>query len=51
MRKIRYSKDVDALLIDLSDKQIDIAEGGGEWGHTLICDYIVDDWLTLGTSA
>lgn len=30
MRKIRYSKDVDALLIELSDKQIDHAEEEGQ---------------------
>ena len=30
MRKIRYSKDVDALLIELSDKQIDYAEEEGQ---------------------
>jgi uncharacterized protein YuzE len=29
MRKIRYSKDVDALLIELSDKPIDYAEEEG----------------------
>jgi len=28
MRKIRYNKDVDALLIELSDKKIDYAEEG-----------------------
>lgn len=28
MRKIKYSKDVDALLIEFSDKQIDYAEEG-----------------------
>ncbi|HLD59744.1 MAG TPA: DUF2283 domain-containing protein [Candidatus Bilamarchaeaceae archaeon] len=28
MRKIKYSKDVDALLIELSDKKIDYAEEG-----------------------
>ncbi len=28
MRRIRYSKDVDALLIELSDKPIDYAEEG-----------------------
>jgi hypothetical protein len=27
MRKIRYSKDVDALLIELSDEQIDLSRG------------------------
>lgn len=30
MRKIRYSKDVDALLIELSDKQINYAEEEGQ---------------------
>ena len=30
MRKISYSKDVDALLIELSDKQIDYAEEEGQ---------------------
>ncbi len=30
MRTIRYSKDVDALLIQLSDKQIDYAEEEGQ---------------------
>ena len=30
MRKIRYSKDVDALLVELSDKQIDYAEEEGQ---------------------
>ncbi|MBI2872759.1 MAG: DUF2283 domain-containing protein [Chloroflexi bacterium] len=30
MRKIRYSKDVDALLIELSDGQIDHAEEAGQ---------------------
>jgi len=30
MRKIRYSKDVDALLIELSDKAIDYAEEEGQ---------------------
>jgi uncharacterized protein YuzE len=30
MRKIRYSKDVDVLLIELSDKKIDYAEEGGQ---------------------
>jgi len=29
MRKIRYSKDVDALLVEVSDKQIDYAEEKG----------------------
>ncbi|MEW6380576.1 MAG: DUF2283 domain-containing protein [bacterium] len=31
MRKIRYSKDVDALLIELSDKPIDHAEESGRF--------------------
>lgn len=31
MRKIRYSKDVDALLIELSDKPIDHAEEEGRF--------------------
>ncbi len=30
MRKIRYSKDVDALVIELSDKPIDHAEEEGQ---------------------
>lgn len=30
MRKIRYSKDVDALLVEFSDKQIDYAEEEGQ---------------------
>ncbi len=30
MRKIKYSKDVDALLIELSDKKIDHAEEEGQ---------------------
>ena len=30
MRKIKYSKDVDALLVELSDKQIDYAEEEGQ---------------------
>jgi uncharacterized protein YuzE len=30
MRKIRYSKDVDVLLIELSEKQIDYAEEEGQ---------------------
>ena len=30
MRKISYSKDVDALLIELSDKQINYAEEEGQ---------------------
>lgn len=30
MRKIRYSKDVDAFLIELSDKEIDYAEEEGQ---------------------
>jgi uncharacterized protein YuzE len=30
MRKVRYSKDVDALLIELSPKKIDYAEEAGQ---------------------
>ncbi len=30
MRKIKYSKDVDALLVELSDKTIDYAEEEGQ---------------------
>ncbi len=30
MRKIKYSKDVDALLIELSDRKIDYAEEVGQ---------------------
>lgn len=30
MRKIRYSKDADAILIELSDKPIDYAEESGQ---------------------
>lgn len=30
MRKIRYSKDVDALVVELSDKPIDHAEEEGQ---------------------
>ena len=30
MRKIKYSKDVDALLIEMSDKPIDYAEEEGQ---------------------
>ncbi|HHT9132790.1 MAG TPA: DUF2283 domain-containing protein [Candidatus Tripitaka californicus] len=30
MRKIRYSKDADAILIELSDKPIDHAEEAGQ---------------------
>ncbi|HHW43247.1 MAG TPA: DUF2283 domain-containing protein [Desulfotomaculum sp.] len=30
MKRIRYSKDVDALLIELSDKTIDYAEDTGQ---------------------
>jgi uncharacterized protein YuzE len=30
MRKIKYSKDVEALLIELSDKKIDYAEEEGQ---------------------
>ena len=31
MRKVKYSKDVDALLIELSDKPIDYAEEAGQF--------------------
>ncbi len=31
MRKIRYSKDVDALMIELSDSPIDFAEEKGQF--------------------
>jgi uncharacterized protein YuzE len=31
MRKIKYSKDVDALLIELSDRPIDFAEEQGQF--------------------
>lgn len=30
MRKIKYSKDVDALMVELSDKPIDYAEEEGQ---------------------
>ncbi|MDI6759586.1 MAG: DUF2283 domain-containing protein [Candidatus Brocadiaceae bacterium] len=30
MRKIRYSKDADAILVELSDKPIDYAEESGQ---------------------
>lgn len=30
MRKIKYSKDVDALMVELSDKSIDYAEEEGQ---------------------
>ncbi|MCD6130224.1 MAG: DUF2283 domain-containing protein [Deltaproteobacteria bacterium] len=30
MRKVRYSKDVDALLVELSDKPIDYAKKEGQ---------------------
>ena len=30
MRRVRYSKDVDALLIELSDKAVDHAEEAGQ---------------------
>ncbi|MBI2919243.1 MAG: DUF2283 domain-containing protein [Chloroflexi bacterium] len=30
MRRIRYSKDVDALLVELSDKPIEYAEESGQ---------------------
>jgi uncharacterized protein YuzE len=31
MKKVKYSKDVDALLIELSDKKIDYAEERGQF--------------------
>ena len=31
MRKVRYSKDVDALLIELSEKPVDYAEEAGQF--------------------
>ena len=31
MRKVKYSKDVDALLIELSNKPIDYAEEAGQF--------------------
>ena len=31
MRKVRYSKDVDALLVELSSKPIDYAEEAGQF--------------------
>jgi uncharacterized protein YuzE len=31
MRKVRYSKDVDALLVELSQKRIDYAEEAGQF--------------------
>ena len=31
MRKVKYSKDVDALLIELSDKPVDYAEEAGQF--------------------
>lgn len=31
MRKVRYSKDVDALLIELSNKPVDYAEEAGQF--------------------
>ena len=33
MRKIEYSKEVDALLVEFSDKQIDYAEEGQKIIH------------------
>ena len=39
MRKIKYSKDVDALLIELSDKRIDYAEEEGQ----IVIHFSMDD--------
>ncbi|MEG3439022.1 DUF2283 domain-containing protein [Pannus brasiliensis CCIBt3594] len=43
MKKIRYSKDVDALLIELSDEPIAYAEDEGN----VILHYSPDDKLVL----
>lgn len=43
MKKIKYSKDVDALLIELSDKPISYAEDDGQ----VILHYSNDDTLVL----
>ncbi|MEL6881032.1 MAG: DUF2283 domain-containing protein [Cyanobacteria bacterium J06607_10] len=43
MKKISYSKDVDALLIELSDKSIAYAEDDGQ----VILHYSDDDSLVL----
>jgi len=43
MKKIKYSKDVDTLLIELSDKPISYAEEDGQ----VILHYSDDDMLVL----
>jgi hypothetical protein len=43
MKNIKYSKDVDALLIELSDKPIGYAEDDGQ----VILHYSNDDTLVL----
>ena len=43
MKKIKYSKDVDTLLIELSDKPISYAEEDGQ----VILHYSNDDMLVL----
>jgi hypothetical protein len=43
MKKIRYSKDVDAMLIELSDKSIAYAQEEGQ----MILHYSNDDQLVL----
>jgi hypothetical protein len=43
MKKIKYSKDVDTLLIELSDKPISYAEEDGQ----VILHYSNDDMLAL----
>ncbi len=39
MTKVKYSKDVDALIIELSDKKIDYADDNGN----IIIHYTVED--------
>ncbi|MBK8552141.1 MAG: DUF2283 domain-containing protein [Ignavibacteria bacterium] len=39
MTKVKYSKDADALIIELSDKKIDYADDKGK----IIIHYTVDD--------
>ncbi|MDQ3019496.1 MAG: DUF2283 domain-containing protein [Bacteroidota bacterium] len=39
MTKVKYSKDVDALIIELSDKKIDYAEDKGN----IIIHYSIED--------
>jgi len=39
MTKVKYSKDVDALIIELSDKKIDYADNKGN----IIIHYTVED--------